>query len=495
MPIDLTAGAPQGLGRLLRAEGGLPRRAQARSSPTTSRAASWCRSAPTTITTSTRRSPCPDKLRGSRRRDTRRAAADVRRAHLQAVLRRDGPGQEEREGARDVDHAAARDHPLLHPPGAAVTRSCEQAIRDGLRRDGLLHRSGNRDASAASCAATPTSRTSTTSTAPASTSRSSTASRSTTSTTGLKEVWASPFEFRSFSWRQTLIDDPLWVLSSVVILESVPNDKSGVLVTADVNSGEPGKMTGRDLRRRRRRGRRHLGGDAALVAARASSSLTLFKSPWKNQLQPGGGSAIVPATGQRHRARAERAEADRRRRTEDHRRPSRRCWTRPASRGRGTSSSASPTASSGSSSAGRSSATTSSRTFPALAPLEGPAPSADAGRARSRSRRCSNEDRHVGADRRRSSSWRRRSRPPPARRRAGGERHDLGRQRAAAGRLLPLVRAVLLHRLRAAHAGSDRVSTSSSRAAIRCASRSCSATPSSTTTSATSCCAARSIRS
>jgi hypothetical protein len=46
----------------------------------------------------------------------------------------------------------------------------------------------------------------------------------------LKEVWASPFALRSFSWRQALIDDPLWVLSSVVILESVPNDKSGVLV-------------------------------------------------------------------------------------------------------------------------------------------------------------------------------------------------------------------------------------------------------------------------
>src|SRR5262249_16919879 len=55
---------------------------------------------------------------------------------------------------------------------------------------------------------------------------------------GLREVWASPFEFRSFSWRQTLIDDPIWVLSSVVILESVANDKSGVLVTADVNTGD-----------------------------------------------------------------------------------------------------------------------------------------------------------------------------------------------------------------------------------------------------------------
>ena len=39
---------------------------------------------------------------------------------------------------------------------------------------------------------------------------------------GLKEVWASPFGYRSFSWRQTLIDQPLWVLPSVVILEAVP---------------------------------------------------------------------------------------------------------------------------------------------------------------------------------------------------------------------------------------------------------------------------------
>ena len=59
----------------------------------------------------------------------------------------------------------------------------------------------------------------------------------------MREVWASPFEFRSFSWRQTLIDDRSWVLASVVILESVPNDKSGVLVTADINDGAMDRMT------------------------------------------------------------------------------------------------------------------------------------------------------------------------------------------------------------------------------------------------------------
>jgi hypothetical protein len=113
---------------------------------------------------------------------------------------------------------------------------------------------------------------------------------------GLKEVWASPFEFRSFSWRQTLIDDPIWVLSSVVILESVPNDKSGVLITADVNTGDQGKMTVATSE--------GVGGavdgtsaETLLWSPHGVELVTLFKSPWKNQLLPGGGSAIVSSTG------------------------------------------------------------------------------------------------------------------------------------------------------------------------------------------------------
>jgi phosphoenolpyruvate synthase/pyruvate phosphate dikinase len=113
---------------------------------------------------------------------------------------------------------------------------------------------------------------------------------------GLKEVWASPFEFRSFSWRQTLIDDPIWVLSSVVILESVPNDKSGVLVTADVNTGDTEKMTVATSE--------GVGGavdgtsaETLLWSPQSVELVNLFKSPWKNQLLPGGGSAIVPSAG------------------------------------------------------------------------------------------------------------------------------------------------------------------------------------------------------
>jgi hypothetical protein len=113
---------------------------------------------------------------------------------------------------------------------------------------------------------------------------------------GLKEVWASPFQFRSFSWRQTLIDDPLWVLASVVILESVPNDKSGVLVTADPNSGNPGRMLVATSE--------GIGGavdgtsaETLVWSPQRVELITLFKSPWRNQLLPGGGSAIVPSSG------------------------------------------------------------------------------------------------------------------------------------------------------------------------------------------------------
>jgi phosphoenolpyruvate synthase/pyruvate phosphate dikinase len=109
---------------------------------------------------------------------------------------------------------------------------------------------------------------------------------------GLKEVWASPFEFRSFSWRQTLIDDPIWVLSSVVILESVPNDKSGVLVTADVNTADTEKMTVATSE--------GVGGavdgtsaETLLWSPQSVELVNLFKSPWKNQLVPSAGKDTV----------------------------------------------------------------------------------------------------------------------------------------------------------------------------------------------------------
>lgn len=114
--------------------------------------------------------------------------------------------------------------------------------------------------------------------------------------TGLRKVWSSPFELRSFSWRQTLIDQPLWVLPSVVILESIPSDKSGVLVTCDIETGEKGKMVVATSE--------GVGGavdgtsaETLLWSPEGTRILTLYKSPWKNALTTGGGSGNVASSG------------------------------------------------------------------------------------------------------------------------------------------------------------------------------------------------------
>ena len=113
---------------------------------------------------------------------------------------------------------------------------------------------------------------------------------------GVKEVWASPFGYRSFSWRQTVIDSPLWVLPSIVILESVPSEKSGVLVTGDPETGGRGKMLVATSE--------GVGGavdgtpaETLLWSPESVELVTMFKSPWRRMLQAGGSSAIVAATG------------------------------------------------------------------------------------------------------------------------------------------------------------------------------------------------------
>jgi hypothetical protein len=116
---------------------------------------------------------------------------------------------------------------------------------------------------------------------------------------GVKQVWASPFSYRSFSWRQTLIDEPLWVLPSIVILESVPSEKSGVLVTADIDHGTPGKMLVATSE--------GVGGavdgtpaETLLWSPEGVELITMFKSPWRRLLEPGGGSKLVPSTGKEY---------------------------------------------------------------------------------------------------------------------------------------------------------------------------------------------------
>ncbi len=51
---------------------------------------------------------------------------------------------------------------------------------------------------------------------------------------GVPQVWSSPYTQRAMSWRSTILRRPEEVYASVLLMKSVPADKSGVLVTADL---------------------------------------------------------------------------------------------------------------------------------------------------------------------------------------------------------------------------------------------------------------------
>ena len=59
----------------------------------------------------------------------------------------------------------------------------------------------------------------------------------------VQRVWASPFAERAFRWRQAYMDNPEHVYASVLLMKSVAVEKSGVLVTADIENGQPGWLT------------------------------------------------------------------------------------------------------------------------------------------------------------------------------------------------------------------------------------------------------------
>ena len=115
---------------------------------------------------------------------------------------------------------------------------------------------------------------------------------------GIRRVWASPFSFRSFSWRQSVISDPNLVFPSLLILESVPSEKSGVLITADVSTGDPAMMT---IATAEGVGGTVDGSQAETLLCRKGRTelLAQFKSPMRRMLvtEGKGGSRMMPATG------------------------------------------------------------------------------------------------------------------------------------------------------------------------------------------------------
>jgi hypothetical protein len=114
---------------------------------------------------------------------------------------------------------------------------------------------------------------------------------------GIKDVWASPFEERAYEWRAQALDSTVDVYPSIILLRSVPCDKSGVLATANLETLDTAELTVNVNE-----------GVAAVVDGGIAESLLLepggavrllaqAQSPYRKILSPSGGLAEVPASG------------------------------------------------------------------------------------------------------------------------------------------------------------------------------------------------------
>jgi hypothetical protein len=58
----------------------------------------------------------------------------------------------------------------------------------------------------------------------------------------ISQVWASPFTLRAHGFRQALMETPEHVYPSVLLMKTVPVEKSGVMVTVDPRTGRPDRL-------------------------------------------------------------------------------------------------------------------------------------------------------------------------------------------------------------------------------------------------------------
>jgi hypothetical protein len=115
---------------------------------------------------------------------------------------------------------------------------------------------------------------------------------------GIPQVWASPFTARAFAWRQSHMEHPEHVYPAVLLLRSVPNEKSGVMVTQDIDSGDRdvisvavnegvgGAVDGQSA-------------ESLRIDTRDGSVrvLAMATAPWRRMPAPGGGVVKLPVSG------------------------------------------------------------------------------------------------------------------------------------------------------------------------------------------------------
>jgi hypothetical protein len=114
----------------------------------------------------------------------------------------------------------------------------------------------------------------------------------------IRRVWASPFSERAFAWRQGRMREPEHVYPAVLLMRTVPVEKSGVMITRDVDDGDPEWLSVAVNE-----------GVGGVVDGQAAESLRINRQtgevrlmaqasvPWKRAPGAAGGIEKVPASG------------------------------------------------------------------------------------------------------------------------------------------------------------------------------------------------------
>lgn len=114
----------------------------------------------------------------------------------------------------------------------------------------------------------------------------------------IRKVWASPFTERAYAWRQAHMREPQHVYPAVLLLQTFASDKSGVMVTADVESGDRHWLSIASSE-----------GVGGAVEGQAAEELRVHRdtgkvrllaqatAPWRMQPLATGGLERVPASG------------------------------------------------------------------------------------------------------------------------------------------------------------------------------------------------------
>jgi hypothetical protein len=113
----------------------------------------------------------------------------------------------------------------------------------------------------------------------------------------VRDVWASPFTERAYDWRSRAMRGTEKVYPSVIVMEAVPSDKSGVIATVDLENGDTSSITVNASE-----------GVSAVVDGGVAESLLLTReagvrllqqcrATYRKTLKPGGGFQNLPALG------------------------------------------------------------------------------------------------------------------------------------------------------------------------------------------------------